>query len=132
RGGEKRRCRPEGRRYTSREGGGSDENSDTGGGDGRGDSGAGVRRRSAEQFAKWGAGTRRQGRSDADCAGRRARGGRAAHSRLREEDGIQGEGHVRLGRDRKSTRLNSSHGSISYAVFCLKKKIQKIDTIESI
>src|SRR5207245_5768102 len=28
--------------------------------------------------------------------------------------------------DRKSTRLNSSHGSISYAVFCLKKKKQKI------
>src|SRR5690348_17871395 len=27
-----------------------------------------------------------------------------------------------LGRDRKSTRLNSSHPSISYAVFCLKKK----------
>src|SRR5207245_11746873 len=27
------------------------------------------------------------------------------------------------GRDRKSTRLNSSHGSISYAVFCLKKKM---------
>src|SRR5207245_6980332 len=26
--------------------------------------------------------------------------------------------------DRKSTRLNSSHGSISYAVFCLKKKRQ--------
>src|SRR5438128_8725763 len=26
------------------------------------------------------------------------------------------------GPDRKSTRLNSSHGSISYAVFCLKKK----------
>src|SRR5208282_3720874 len=26
--------------------------------------------------------------------------------------------------DRKSTRLNSSHGSISYAVFCLKKKKQ--------
>src|SRR3989337_1765238 len=25
--------------------------------------------------------------------------------------------------DRKSTRLNSSHGSISYAVFCLKKKV---------
>src|SRR5207245_11636596 len=34
--------------------------------------------------------------------------------------------HVQAGRlpelDRKSTRLNSSHGSISYAVFCLKKK----------
>src|SRR5687768_17793167 len=27
-----------------------------------------------------------------------------------------------LGQDRKSTRLNSSHGYISYAVFCLKKK----------
>src|SRR5687768_18019763 len=27
--------------------------------------------------------------------------------------------------DRKSTRLNSSHGYISYAVFCLKKKITK-------
>src|SRR2546422_7203626 len=29
-------------------------------------------------------------------------------------------------RDRKSTRLNSSHGYISYAVFCLKKKKQKL------
>src|SRR2546429_6332471 len=28
----------------------------------------------------------------------------------------------RAARDRKSTRLNSSHGYISYAVFCLKKK----------
>src|SRR5437660_11741767 len=28
----------------------------------------------------------------------------------------------RFGRDRKSTRLNSSHVAISYAVFCLKKK----------
>src|SRR2546422_2067997 len=28
----------------------------------------------------------------------------------------------RAGADRKSTRLNSSHGYISYAVFCLKKK----------
>src|SRR5690348_18421003 len=32
---------------------------------------------------------------------------------------------VPLGRDRKSTRLNSSHPSISYAVFCLKKKKKK-------
>src|SRR5208282_6610503 len=31
-------------------------------------------------------------------------------------------------RDRKSTRLNSSHGSISYAVFCLKKKKKKTKT----
>src|SRR5258708_31576298 len=29
---------------------------------------------------------------------------------------------ARLGKDRKSTRLNSSHQIISYAVFCLKKK----------
>src|SRR5437868_13154201 len=29
---------------------------------------------------------------------------------------------LRITRDRKSTRLNSSHVSISYAVFCLKKK----------
>src|SRR2546430_13421348 len=28
-----------------------------------------------------------------------------------------------LARDRKSTRLNSSHSQISYAVFCLKKKL---------
>src|SRR5689334_25291381 len=38
-------------------------------------------------------------------------------------------GNVRLyhggNRDRKSTRLNSSHSSISYAVFCLKKKKTK-------
>src|SRR5687768_17619622 len=33
-------------------------------------------------------------------------------------------------RDRKSTRLNSSHGYISYAVFCLKKKKKKTKTIE--
>src|SRR3712207_8693093 len=30
------------------------------------------------------------------------------------------------GQDRKSTRLNSSHANISYAVFCLKKKITNI------
>src|SRR4051794_41495872 len=33
-----------------------------------------------------------------------------------------------LRRDRKSTRLNSSHPSISYAVFCLKKKKQNHET----
>src|SRR5207245_5121018 len=37
-------------------------------------------------------------------------------------------GEVLIARpDRKSTRLNSSHGSISYAVFCLKKKQQRLD-----
>src|SRR5690606_40869691 len=40
-------------------------------------------------------------------------GGPGVHSRV----------HLRLqGLDRKSTRLNSSHVKISYAVFCLKKK----------
>src|SRR3989475_10138279 len=33
--------------------------------------------------------------------------------------------HVRNALDRKSTRLNSSHSQISYAVFCLKKKKKK-------
>src|SRR3712207_8272619 len=35
----------------------------------------------------------------------------------------------RLRRDRKSTRLNSSHANISYAVFCLKKKQSTITTV---
>src|SRR5687768_18232962 len=34
---------------------------------------------------------------------------------------------VERARDRKSTRLNSSHGYISYAVFCLKKKKKQIN-----
>src|SRR5713226_10181552 len=34
----------------------------------------------------------------------------------------------RCSRDRKSTRLNSSHPSISYAVFCLKKKKKQTTT----
>src|SRR3712207_7505758 len=41
------------------------------------------------------------------------------------EDGVGGLEHDhedRRDRDRKSTRLNSSHANISYAVFCLKKK----------
>src|SRR5258708_29715637 len=44
----------------------------------------------------------------------------------------EGERYLRLRRvtlDRKSTRLNSSHQIISYAVFCLKKK--KIDALTS-
>src|SRR6266550_6937166 len=43
--------------------------------------------------------------------------GRRAVARGRPRGGIG-----RPGSDRKSTRLNSSHGYISYAVFCLKKK----------
>src|SRR2546427_9544459 len=40
-------------------------------------------------------------------------------------DGVQAalkEAGYEAGKDRKSTRLNSSHSQISYAVFCLKKK----------
>src|SRR5438552_12714742 len=40
--------------------------------------------------------------------------------------GVRGQ-EVR--RDRKSTRLNSSHQIISYAVFCLKKKKTNIDSL---
>src|SRR5207245_3222476 len=40
------------------------------------------------------------------------------------EEESSDSGHFFHFRDRKSTRLNSSHGSISYAVFCLKKKKQ--------
>src|SRR3712207_6851731 len=46
-------------------------------------------------------------------------GARGAEDRRPDSDpGLQ----VRGAKDRKSTRLNSSHANISYAVFCLKKK----------
>src|SRR5216684_6691272 len=41
---------------------------------------------------------------------------------LGSADGWLNRALAALPRDRKSTRLNSSHGYISYAVFCLKKK----------
>src|SRR5690348_17772060 len=43
------------------------------------------------------------------------------HEEHRERTSHDAERHG-VNRDRKSTRLNSSHPSISYAVFCLKKK----------
>src|SRR5690606_40264603 len=39
-------------------------------------------------------------------------------------------GHRPAPRDRKSTRLNSSHVKISYAVFCLKKKRRKHQSVD--
>src|SRR5437763_6371726 len=45
--------------------------------------------------------------------------GRAPRART---DGVQAGGDGGEKEDRKSTRLNSSHRCISYAVFCLKKK----------
>src|SRR2546429_3036810 len=58
--------------------------------------------------------------SRADCHGHQER--KRTNARLSESD--RGS---KLRGDRKSTRLNSSHGYISYAVFCLKKK--KPDTL---
>src|SRR5947199_5119052 len=54
---------------------------------------------------------------------------RGADVRLQEheQDRHRARLHLRA-RDRKSTRLNSSHLGISYAVFCLKKKKKKNDT----
>src|SRR2546427_7633884 len=43
-------------------------------------------------------------------------------ARARRAPGAAG---LEAARDRKSTRLNSSHSQISYAVFCLKKKKKK-------
>src|SRR5438876_12326639 len=46
----------------------------------------------------------------------------AAREVLCRRSRIARRARARVHRDRKSTRLNSSHPSISYAVFCLKKK----------
>src|SRR5260221_4225240 len=53
---------------------------------------------------------------------RAVHGGRRAGRRVQRGDRRQGVGRHADRRDRKSTRLNSSHTVISYAVFCLKKK----------
>src|SRR5690349_22874391 len=47
---------------------------------------------------------------------------RAAHLAQHDVARVTLQFFVREGQDRKSTRLNSSHVEISYAVFCLKKK----------
>src|SRR5687768_18484278 len=47
------------------------------------------------------------------------------YRKLKSVTGMSGNEFIRTARDRKSTRLNSSHGYISYAVFCLKKKKKK-------
>src|SRR5688572_31073090 len=70
-----------------------------------------------------------------DALGRHVAG--VAHPSQHLHRGVGGA-HADLGRvelrvgalDRKSTRLNSSHSQISYAVFCLKKKKKKKKTIQ--
>src|SRR2546426_2587103 len=61
---------------------------------------------------------------DARAAPRRSRHDRDAVGRASacRSDRDRGRAAARVLRDRKSTRLNSSHLVISYAVFCLKKK----------
>src|SRR3712207_7704882 len=54
----------------------------------------------------------------ADAQGHAAQGRAAA-----QQDGGEARRRPPGGQDRKSTRLNSSHANISYAVFCLKKNI---------
>src|SRR5215216_7734148 len=48
------------------------------------------------------------------------------------ETGSRDAPTTRFGSDRKSTRLNSSHQIISYAVFCLKKKKKQHNTYQHI
>src|SRR3712207_7674223 len=71
----------------------------------------------------------RSGRRDRRREGDSLEGGRRRAALLRRarvlrrpRSGAEGRAHVALRGDRKSTRLNSSHANISYAVFCLKKK----------
>src|SRR2546429_789309 len=51
--------------------------------------------------------------------------GRERKCRSSSEAYVRPSASADWSRDRKSTRLNSSHGYISYAVFCLKKKKKK-------
>src|SRR3712207_6886190 len=51
--------------------------------------------------------------------------GKRAPSVAGTDPQVRALAHRGGGRDRKSTRLNSSHANISYAVFCLKKKNRK-------
>src|SRR3712207_6892694 len=67
----------------------------------------------------------------AGAGGAAAEPGEVDRERARDAGGLDSDGAIDAGearRDRKSTRLNSSHANISYAVFCLKKK--KEDTIQ--
>src|SRR5690349_23125126 len=62
------------------------------------------------------------------AAVRSVRAGRGAHRARRADPAavpVARAGAARCETDRKSTRLNSSHVEISYAVFCLKKKKKK-------
>src|SRR2546422_5494846 len=63
--------------------------------------------------------------ADADPASQSPGRFRVGESAPRERSGRRLRLRLLVREDRKSTRLNSSHGYISYAVFCLKKKKTK-------
>src|SRR3712207_8207228 len=63
-----------------------------------------------------------QGRGQGGLRRRRPAGGGAPRGLGRGAGGGGPAAPPLCGQDRKSTRLNSSHANISYAVFCLKKK----------
>src|SRR5438034_7098756 len=74
-------------------------------------------------FRSTGNGHDAEGGGEGRCDGRAHRGRHGASSGCAEGD----QPHHQAGpdaEDRKSTRLNSSHTVISYAVFCLKKKMR--------
>src|SRR3712207_7589752 len=78
------------------------------------------------RFVDAGAGERPLARQ-AVLGGERAQQRHAARA---TDGGVDGVGRIcqfmadrAMAQDRKSTRLNSSHANISYAVFCLKKKL---------
>src|SRR2546422_2395290 len=69
-----------------------------------------------------------RGRSDANLPPSPGQSRRRGYRRGRARAAAHDLGERReVPQDRKSTRLNSSHGYISYAVFCLKKKKKKIN-----
>src|SRR5438477_9670066 len=76
---------------------------------------------------------RSHGGEDGGCPGRVGRVGCPRHRGAGRGSGGAGwdDEQVDLVADRKSTRLNSSHMSISYAVFCLKKKIAALALLGS-
>src|SRR5688572_31579398 len=53
-----------------------------------------------------------------------------ANAKAQAEAAAKAHAEAEVKVDRKSTRLNSSHSQISYAVFCLKKKKKKRNTTE--
>src|SRR5256885_5110692 len=71
------------------------------------------------------------GSSDVDALQRQrdVRGDVELWSVLQRAGIATGSKHLRVFQDRKSTRLNSSHLVISYAVFCLKKKKKNYERV---